>query len=525
MNVFLKSLSLTNGTLSPAFNPNVYEYYFYLNGSNDTTVISASTEQGIEVIQIEYFETREVLVNGLSPVSTPEIVIQGLQNFRVIVGIGGSQTVYRVKVSLSKGKWPIHSDTLDPGMYGGSYVPNYRMLKEIYTIGSGDKDYEGNYKLKEPLNEQSLDWLNSIINQYTSVGKLDAIVESFIHYSGFINTNWPDDGDYRYYLPLIEVGINRELKMDGGFIPKNNKLFAFPFSSLKIIGYGGESELKYELFPKNIRFGIVSKFFAGSSIELYPTNYSGILDDFEDGVVGQPLPIFPYTKDAYLNEYNASLNTRSQAVLAMEQNKNLAFITNGVNTISNSTQLAGSGLTKVIGGSDTGKLAGNLINNIGGQIGAIGTGIVQNKAAELQYNQGLDKMFATLQDVENRPSSIANQNASPSIPAVMKDAVVPFVQRCSIREVFARRIDEFFTRYGYKVNKFKEVNIHTRPVFNFLKCSQARVEGSIPQEDLIAIKNILEKGITFWHDPSKIYDYTVDNPAPIKNRPVYNKSV
>ena len=209
----------------------------------------------------------------------------------------------------------------------------------------------------------------------------------------------------------------------------------------------------------------------------------------------------------------------------MEQNKNLAFITNGVNTISNSTQLAGSGLTKVIGGSDTGKLAGNLINNIGGQIGAIGTGIVQNKAAELQYNQGLDKMFATLQDVENRPSSIANQNASPSIPAVMKDAVVPFVQRCSIREVFARRIDEFFTRYGYKVNKFKEVNIHTRPVFNFLKCSQARVEGSIPQEDLIAIKNILEKGITFWHDPSKIYDYTVDNPAPIKNRPVYNKSV
>lgn len=524
---FLYNLEVEGYNISPDFTRTTKEYELttYSDVESITINLGKKLTDYIVILRTEDSEVQQGLgtsftFNLLGGVNTFNIQVK--ENEDALIG-----EVYKLIITKhsTSGTWPIGQTYLRPGFFGGSYVPNYRALKPIYTIGSGDKDFEGTYELEAPLNDEAIKWMDKTIYNFTKLGKLDAIVESFVHYSGFVNTDWVNDGDYRYYLPLIEVGVDRDLKMDGGFIPKNNKLFAFPFSSLKIIGYGGESELKYELFPEDVHFGIVSKFFAGTSIQLYPISYAGILDAYADGVTGQPLPVFPYTKDSYLNEWNASMNTRSQSVLAMEQNRNLAYITNGINTVSQSTQLLGSGTKQLVGSSNVLSLGANVLQNIGGQIGAIGTGLVQNAAADLTYNQGLDKMFATLRDVENRPSSIANQNASPSIPAVMKDAVVPFVQKCSIREVFARRIDEFFTRYGYKVNKFKEVDIHTRPVFNFLKCSQARVEGSIPQEDLIAIKNILEKGITFWHDPSKIYDYSVDNPAPIKNNPVYNESV
>lgn len=527
MSVFLSDLSLTNGTLSPAFNPNIYEYYFYLDGSNDTTVITATTELGNRRIQIEKFETREVLANGVDSVTTPEIVIQGLQNFRIITSesTGAGQTIYRVKVSLSKGKWPIHNDLLDPGFYGGSYVPNYRMLKQLYTVGSGDFDFEGDYNLKEPLNVEAIEWLNNVINQYTKSGKLDAIVESFIHYSGFVNTNWPDDGDYRYYLPLIEVGVDRPDHMRNSYKPKNNKLFSYPYSALKIIGYGGESELKYELFPEDVHFGIVSKFFAGASIQLYPVNYEGILDAYGDGVTGQPLPIFPYTKDQYMNEWNANMNTRNDTIIAMNENKNLkqvATVVSGISGLAN-TALTTSGLSKV-GTSDGGINKGSIISGTIQGITKAGETGISMYANKLEYNQGLRAMSAQLKDTEARPSSIANQNASPSIPAVMKDAVVPFVQRVSIREVFAKKIDEFFSRYGYTVNRVGVPNIKSRPAFNFLRCTEAHVDGDIPNEDLLEIKAVLEHGVTFWHNHD-VGNYNLANPAPITNNPRYCQPV
>ena len=414
--------------------------------------------------------------------------------------------------------WPIYNNNLKPGYYGGSYVPNYRYLREIFTCGSGNNDFEGNYANKKLLNEESIKYLDDFISFYTRFGKLDAIVESFIHYSGFVNTNWPNDGDYRYYLPLIEVGVDRPDHMRNNFKPKNNKLFSYPYTSLKIMGYGGESELKYELFPENIRFGIVSKFFAGQSIQLYPVNYEGILDAYNAGVTGQPLPVFPYTKDQYLNEWNAISNSRIQNVNAMEQNKNLQILQSviGGATAAASAGLSNATMSKM---SHIDPVMSKISTGVGiaGNIATMGTNI---GGAVLTYNQGLAAMAAQLKDTEARPSSIANQNASPAIPAVMKDAVVPYVQRHSIREIFAKKIDEFFTCYGYRTNRNGIPNIKSRPSFNFLRCTQAKIEGNIPNEDLLQIKAVLEHGVTFWHNHD-VGNYNLSNPAPITNKPRY----
>ena len=527
MAVYLTSLTITPNSveMTPTFDSSIHQYRVIKTNINKISITAVPNDFIESPVYVGFLrkEDNKTWISESSGSYTIEVdLLNGDNTFIISLQSDASKipiqtSSYKLSVLYSSGSttWPIYNNNLKPGYYGGSYVPNYRYLREIFTCGSGNNNFEGDYANKKLLNEESIKYLDDFISFYTRFGKLDSIVETFVHYSGFVNTNWPNDGDYRYYLPLIEVGVDRPDHMRNNFKPKNNKLFSYPYTSLKIMGYGGESELKYELFPENIRFGIVSKFFAGASVQLYPVNYEGILDAYNAGVAGQPLPVFPYTKDEYLNDYNASMNTRNASVLALEENKNLGYVSAAISAVSSIGGLAtGVGLGE---GMDSKSMSvGGVISGVGGLAGA-GLSAEQTK---LQYNQGMRAMAAMLKDTEARPSSIANQNASPAIPAVMKDAVVPFVQRHSIREVFAKKIDNFFTRYGYRVNRVGIPKITSRPAFNFLRCTEAHVEGNIPNEDLLQIKAVLEHGVTFWHNHD-VGNYNLSNPAPITNKPRY----
>lgn len=520
---FLYNLEVEGYNIAPDFSRTTKEYELttYSDVENITIRVGKRLTDYIVITRTEDSATQQGLGTAFS-----FDLLGGVNTFLIQVKDSESALIGEVyKLTITKhsssGSWPIGSTNLNPGFFGGSYVPNYRALKPIYTIGSGDKDFEGTYELEKPLNDEAINWMDKIVYNFTKLGKLDAIVESFIHYSGFVNTNWHNDGDFRYYLPLIEVGVERPDHMRNSYKPKNNKLFSYPYSALKIIGYGGESELKYELFPEDVHFGIVSKFFAGASIQLYPVNYEGILDAYSAGVTGQPLPVFPYTKDQYMNEWNANVYTRNDTMNAMLETmtiKQAATVMSGVSSVAN-TALSSATMQKMSDGGRMGAIGMGV--GIGSKVVETGITMYANK---LEYNQGLRAMAAQLKDTEARPSTIANQNASPSIPAVMKDAVVPFVQRVSIREVFAKKIDDFFSRYGYAVNRVGVPNIKSRPAFNFLRCNEAHVDGNIPNEDLLEIKAVLEHGVTFWHNHD-VGNYNLENPAPITNNPRYCQPV
>ena len=81
----------------------------------------------------------------------------------------------------------------------------------------------------------------------------------------------------------------------------------------------------------------------------------------------------------------------------------------------------------------------------------------------------------------------------------------------SIRNEYARIIDSYFSMYGYKVNRLKLPNITGRRNWNYVKTINVNIEGDIPQSDLTIIKSIFDKGITFWHNPNTMYDYSQNN--------------
>lgn len=71
-----------------------------------------------------------------------------------------------------------------------------------------------------------------------------------------------------------------------------------------------------------------------------------------------------------------------------------------------------------------------------------------------------------------------------------------------------RSIDDFFSRFGYRTNRFKVPNVNTRPKWNYVKTSGAVCTGPFPKKAQIAMEKLMNNGVTFWHlsGGENIYD-------------------
>ena len=81
----------------------------------------------------------------------------------------------------------------------------------------------------------------------------------------------------------------------------------------------------------------------------------------------------------------------------------------------------------------------------------------------------------------------------------------------SIKAEYAKIIDDYFSMFGYKVNSLKLPNIYGRKNWNFVKTIDCNFDGNFPQSDLNEIKNMFNSGITLWHSPDTMYDYSQNN--------------
>lgn len=60
-------------------------------------------------------------------------------------------------------------------------------------------------------------------------------------------------------------------------------------------------------------------------------------------------------------------------------------------------------------------------------------------------------------------------------------------------------VDDFFDRFGYAVGLLKIPNVNTRPIWNYVKTSEAHIGGDIPEHYREQICDMLNNGVTFWN--------------------------
>lgn len=278
--------------------------------------------------------------------------------------------------------------------------------------------------------------------------------------------------------------LQQPVVLSGNYTPKNNKLLTYPYTYFYVTNKAGTDVVyHWEDFPfetiNNVtrRTATYKKAIVPSaslSAKLYFTNYKNHAEStgygtrlYNYGINYAKTPICAWTTDYYTNWLTQN-----------GVNMNTSVITSAVSgTISGG--LYGGVAGAVVGGVTSGLMA------VIGNLAKVHEASVIPDQAQGDLNTG-DVMFAY------------TRNA------------ISFYEM-SVKPEYARIIDDFFTMYGYKVNRVKTPSITGRQYWNYVKTIDCNIEGDIPQDDLQVIRTMFDRGCTFWHGATNMYNYNLNN--------------
>ena len=276
----------------------------------------------------------------------------------------------------------------------------------------------------------------------------------------------------------FNISVSKQSTLNG-YTPKNAKTLCFPYNYLLVSNNIGQNAiLHYEKFSgSNATFVVKGVLNPGCSINLTPTNYNGNSSSDIDAIQLGKFPICNFQNDMYTNW----LTQNSINIL-------------GSTITSDDLNIASEGVGATIG-AITGAMSGNLAGT-GLSIASGLTGIADAVMQKKQHNM--------------IPPSIVGQLNSADVNVASGNNTFHFY-KMSVKQQFARVIDDFFSMYGYKTNRVKIPNTNNRSNWNYVKTIQANLIGDIPQEDMQELKDIFNKGVTLWHNPNTFLDYSQNN--------------
>ena len=272
------------------------------------------------------------------------------------------------------------------------------------------------------------------------------------------------------------VGITRISTLDG-YTPKNKKCLTFPYCYINVTnGVGQSTVYKQEYWDLTVvdeetamQLDEIAVVNPGLSIKAIPRNYKGIDKNYDEGITMGKFPQLTWLNDAYTNWLTQNgINLGFKTLNANEWALSKGLIQTGASIMSLDTEGAAEGV-------------GTIFNNMQEQY--------KHSFTAYQLEGSLNTG-----DV----ATAANYNALAS-------------SRMTITYEFAKRIDDYFSTYGYRVNEFKIPNVTGRTYWNYVKTVDCNLEGDIPRVYIKKLEQMFNNGITFWHDASKFLDYSQSN--------------
>lgn len=296
-----------------------------------------------------------------------------------------------------------------------------------------------------------------IISIVGTTGKAEAIKSMFMIPKNLIPTFVDGDAIIAPNALTIDFNYVKNLSDIDGYTPKNQKLFAYPYNVLYVSNHnGGIAEYRYEYSNvSNMQFFATCNISPNPVVNLIPKNYKNAIVNFDE-----ILRLADYAQCSWIQD---SFQTYvAQTAITAPVNIATTAIT-GVLTGGASTALAVAGAVSAFAGGIKAFVQADQVK------GAVAGGI--NTAVGIQTFGFYPK---------------------------------------TIRAEHAKIIDDTLTKFGYKVNRIGIPNLNSRPKFNYIKTIECNIQGPIPSQDLQAIRDIFNFGVTFWHT-TDVGNYNVVN--------------
>lgn len=266
----------------------------------------------------------------------------------------------------------------------------------------------------------------------------------------------PPEGRMHNYNVRATMTVNMNKDFDG-YVPKNNKLFTYPYTCAYVTSFRGQgNEFAFEWFsPKgSATFNAEGNLSLQPSAMVYPTNYRKMSKFLEGAVTIASYPVSTWGEDGLTEWINNNLFKSALSIAT----------TPVVNKFTdNESTMMGEGV----------KTAISAVNSV------FDPGTVHGTASS-------DLLFGT--DYGRR--------------------IMGFCKHLTYQS--ARMVDEYFSVFGYAVNRFKVPSRNNRPCWNYIKTKGCTAHGYLPAADIKAICDIYDKGITFWKKGVTIGSYDFD---------------
>lgn len=297
----------------------------------------------------------------------------------------------------------------------------------------------------------------------------DAIVSMYMCPTAFIGNVDPSthkilQTNAPYSEPLSDATLSSSWNLDG-YVPKNKKLFTYPYNFYLVDnGQGSSMNLRYEFFANlTPTFRIVGTITEPVKAVIRPTAYKNANTCMTENVGLNNFPLCSWAFDTY----RAWVAQNSVPML--------------VNTLGNT-------------------IAGVLQHPLPNE--ALGTGVqaIANVTSQF-YTASIQADF--MRGTQNNGGINACDGKQQF-----------YGSRCTITWQHAAMIDDFFSRYGYATNRLKVPNRNSRPHWNYVKTIGCTLTGSVPADSMKKICSIYDKGITWWKYGSEVGNYTLNN-APV----------
>lgn len=295
--------------------------------------------------------------------------------------------------------------------------------------------------------------------------------------------------------PKIKTLLARSNSLDG-YTPRNKKLLTYPYIYLGFNPQNGTKKIyRYEDFANATpTFKIISEINPNPTVQFIPQNYRGANgDSLSDNASLNGYPTISFKTDTF----NVWLAQNNDVISLQMQQENYNY---NIDAIKGGMGILGD--------------MGNMLSGDKGSIAGGFSGFI-DKSIELMRSDKNHEFYIKNQMAQIEKQAMLPDNASLSssnstlLGYNMFDKNI--FTRYTIKREFAERLDKYFDMYGYTINELKNININSRPNWNYIKTQGANILGDIPQYDLQSIKEMFDNGITFWHNPETFLDYSKNN--------------
>lgn len=264
----------------------------------------------------------------------------------------------------------------------------------------------------------------------------------------------------------------------GSYTVKNNKLLCYPYNFLTVSNNAGQvAEYHFENFSTNPT--TLHQFYIdGVSVTqcvgiCYPIDYCNEQYNIDSGITISNFPVCGWTGNVFEEWWAHNRNS---------------FITGNMTAAITSLLGGGAGIAAGIG-------TGSAPTAVSGAMG------VFNTASTIANS------IAKVQDIKSAPPQFRGQTQTDCLNSYL-DRYGFTLRRLSIKEEYARIIDDYFFRYGYATKRNKIPNRNVRERFTYTKTLDCNItSNTIPNDDIVKICSIYNNGITFWRNADNVGNY------------------